>query len=163
MMNNQNPFLLCTIISQSDLCALSCFPPWSGSLLLLHSRQCFAEELPFADTSVDLVTAMSAFHWFDRPRFLQEACRVLKPGGCLALLSYTLDMELSYAACCRDTLNQVCREVRRVTVHLHHSAYSVLDFYNSSNKVSVKVGIKQYVFMFYILTKSWKHKDNIRI
>ncbi|KAM9851170.1 putative methyltransferase [Aulostomus maculatus] len=73
-------------------------------------RQCVAEELPFADSSVDLVTAMSAFHWFDRPRFLREAHRVLKPRGCLALLNYTIDMELSRPDCCPDTINQVCKE-----------------------------------------------------
>uniref|UniRef100_A0A3B3Y3E8 Methyltransferase type 11 domain-containing protein n=1 Tax=Poecilia mexicana TaxID=48701 RepID=A0A3B3Y3E8_9TELE len=73
-------------------------------------RQCVAEELPFADSSADLVTAMSAFHWFDRPRFLQEAHRVLKPQGCLALLNYTINMELSYPDCCKHTLNQVCKE-----------------------------------------------------
>ncbi|KAM4731173.1 putative methyltransferase [Anableps anableps] len=73
-------------------------------------RQCAAEELPFADSSADLVTAMSAFHWFDRPRFLREAHRVLKPRGCLALLSYTIDMELSHPDCCKHTLNQVCKE-----------------------------------------------------
>ncbi|XP_042350238.1 putative methyltransferase DDB_G0268948 [Plectropomus leopardus] len=73
-------------------------------------RQCVAEELPFADSSVDLITAMSAFHWFDRPRFLQDAHRVLRPRGCIALLSYTIDMELSYSDCCSHTLNQVCKE-----------------------------------------------------
>lgn len=73
-------------------------------------RQCGAEELPLADGSVDLVTAMSAFHWFDRPRFLQEAHRVLKPRGCLAIFNYTLDMELSYPNCCLRSLNQVCEE-----------------------------------------------------
>lgn len=73
-------------------------------------KQCVAEELPMADSSVDLITAMSAFHWFDRPRFLREAHRVLKPRGCLALLNYTIDMELSYPDCCSDTLNQVCKE-----------------------------------------------------
>ncbi|XP_076602279.1 putative methyltransferase DDB_G0268948 [Chaetodon auriga] len=73
-------------------------------------RQCAAEELPFADSSVDLMTAMSAFHWFDRPRFLQEAHRILKPRGCMALLNYTIDMELSHPDCCSHTLNQVCKE-----------------------------------------------------
>lgn len=73
-------------------------------------KECVAEELPFADSSVDLLTAMSAFHWFDRPRFLREAHRVLKPRGCLALLNYTIDMELSYPDCCSDTLNQICKE-----------------------------------------------------
>uniref|UniRef100_A0A3B4YY36 Zgc:162780 n=1 Tax=Seriola lalandi dorsalis TaxID=1841481 RepID=A0A3B4YY36_SERLL len=74
-------------------------------------KQCVAEELPFADSSVDLMTAMSAFHWFDRPRFLREAHRVLKPRGCLALLNYTIDMELSHPDCCSHTLNRVCKEV----------------------------------------------------
>lgn len=78
---------------------------------LFHFRQCAAEELPFNNNSADLVTAMSSFHWFDRPRFLQEAFRVLKPRGCLALLNYTVDMELSYPDCCQQTLNQVCKEV----------------------------------------------------
>ncbi|XP_030642963.1 putative methyltransferase DDB_G0268948 [Chanos chanos] len=72
-------------------------------------RECPAEELPFLDGSVDLLTAMSAFHWFDRPRFLQEAHRVLKPLGCLALLNYTMDMELSYGNC-SEALNQICKE-----------------------------------------------------
>ncbi|XP_057709378.1 putative methyltransferase DDB_G0268948 [Corythoichthys intestinalis] len=73
-------------------------------------RQCVAEELPFADSSVDLITAMLAFHWFDRPRFLQEVYRVLKPRGCVALLNYTIDMELEYPDCSLDSLNQVCKE-----------------------------------------------------
>lgn len=90
-------------------------------------RQCVAEELPFADSSVDLMTAMSAFHWFDRPRFLQEAHRVLKPHGCLALLNYTIDMELSYPDCCSHTLNQVCKEFYAAlqpyrSPHLGHSS-----------------------------------------
>ncbi|KAK2906296.1 putative methyltransferase DDB_G0268948 [Channa argus] len=85
-------------------------------------RRCVAEELPFADNSVDLVTAMSAFHWFDRPRFLQEAHRVLNPNGCLALLNYTLSMELSYPDCSVDALNQVCKEL-----------YAALNPYRSSH------------------------------
>lgn len=73
-------------------------------------RQCPAENLPIGDSSVDLLTAMSAFHWFDRPHFLEEANRILKPRGCLALLNYTMDMELEYADCCYNTLNDVCKE-----------------------------------------------------
>jgi SAM-dependent methyltransferase len=45
----------------------------------------FAERLPFVDESFDLVTVASAFHWFDRARFLPEVCRVLVPGGWLAV------------------------------------------------------------------------------
>lgn len=72
-------------------------------------RQCPAEELPFASGEVDLVTAMTAAHWFDRPKFLLEADRVLRPGGCLALLSYTMDMELEYGDI-SNMLNAICKE-----------------------------------------------------
>nr|XP_040057206.1 putative methyltransferase DDB_G0268948 isoform X2 [Gasterosteus aculeatus aculeatus] len=93
-------------------------------------RECAAEQLPCADSSLDLVTAMSAFHWFDRPRFLQEAHRVLKPRGCLALLNYTIDMQLGYPGCCSHTLNQVCKEFYAAlqphrSAHLGHSSIEI--------------------------------------
>ncbi|XP_039998382.1 putative methyltransferase DDB_G0268948 [Xiphias gladius] len=72
-------------------------------------RQCPAEELPFASGKVDLVTAMTAAHWFDCQRFLKEADRVLRPGGCLALVSYTMDMELEYGDV-SSALNDICKE-----------------------------------------------------
>ena len=45
-----------------------------------------AEELPFADGCVDVVTAAQAFHWFDHARALPEIHRVLRAGGWLALV-----------------------------------------------------------------------------
>ncbi|XP_069020022.1 putative methyltransferase DDB_G0268948 [Embiotoca jacksoni] len=83
--------------------------PINSSAPNVSYRQCPAEELPFASGEVDLVTAMTAAHWFDRRRFLQEADRVLRPGGCLALLSYTMDMELEYGDV-SNTLNDICKE-----------------------------------------------------
>jgi trans-aconitate 3-methyltransferase len=45
-----------------------------------------AEDLkPVEDSSVDLITASSAAHWFDMARFWPQAARVLKPGGTAAL------------------------------------------------------------------------------
>ncbi|XP_063068760.1 uncharacterized protein si:ch211-93g23.2 [Engraulis encrasicolus] len=73
-------------------------------------RQCPAEQLPFDDGAADLVTAMTAAHWFDRPRFLQEAQRLLRPGGCLALLSYTMDFQLEHRGDCNAQLNAICQE-----------------------------------------------------
>jgi SAM-dependent methyltransferase len=49
--------------------------------------QSAAEQLPFADAAFELVTVSSAFHWFERERFLPEARRVLRPRG--ALVVYT--------------------------------------------------------------------------
>src|SRR5688572_24894702 len=40
-----------------------------------------AEALPFAASEFDLVTASSAFHWFDHEGFLAEVARTLRPGG----------------------------------------------------------------------------------
>lgn len=45
-----------------------------------------AESLPFAAASVAIVTAATAAHWFDRPKFYAEAFRCLRPGGTLLVL-----------------------------------------------------------------------------
>ncbi|XP_037336196.1 putative methyltransferase DDB_G0268948 isoform X2 [Pungitius pungitius] len=73
-------------------------------------RESPAEKLPFASGEVDLLTAMTAAHWFDREKFLLEADRVLRPGGCLALLSYTMAMELEYGDVPPATLSDICDE-----------------------------------------------------
>lgn len=75
-------------------------------------RQGSAEELPFPDSSVDLLTAATAAHWFDQARFLVEAARVLKPGGCMALLSFTDGFRLHYGSC-EDRLNLVYGEFKK--------------------------------------------------
>lgn len=40
--------------------------------------------------SIDLVTIAQAIHWFDLERFHAEVRRVLKPGGAIAVWTYTL-------------------------------------------------------------------------
>lgn len=49
---------------------------------------CTAESAAIADGSVDLVTVAQALHWFNADRFFREACRVLVPGGVLAVWTY---------------------------------------------------------------------------
>jgi len=39
-----------------------------------------------ASSSIDLITAAQAFHWFNREKTKQEFSRILKPGGYLALI-----------------------------------------------------------------------------
>jgi len=45
-----------------------------------------AEALPFPDSGLALVTAATAAHWFDRPRFYAEAFRALRVGGRIAIV-----------------------------------------------------------------------------
>lgn len=54
----------------------------------IHYRVAPAESLPFAAAAFPLLTVALAFHWFDRPRFLAEAARVLAPGGWLILYGH---------------------------------------------------------------------------
>lgn len=58
-----------------------------------------AEHLPFEDSSVDLITASVAAHWFNSEEFFREADRVLKPSGCLALYCFNPVYELHYKDC----------------------------------------------------------------
>jgi SAM-dependent methyltransferase len=44
-----------------------------------------AESLPFEAETFDLLTVSMAFHWFNQPKFLLEAHRVLKSNGWLIL------------------------------------------------------------------------------
>lgn len=53
-------------------------------------RVAAAEDSGLADGSVDLLTVAQALHWFDIPRFFEEALRVLASGGVLAVWTYEL-------------------------------------------------------------------------
>jgi ubiquinone/menaquinone biosynthesis C-methylase UbiE len=47
-----------------------------------------AATLPFADSEFSLVTVFMGFHWFNQAKFLEEARRVLKKPGFLAIDDY---------------------------------------------------------------------------
>lgn len=47
-----------------------------------------AEASGLPEASVELAVAAQAAHWFDWPRFVAEAGRVVRPGGLVALASY---------------------------------------------------------------------------
>ena len=58
-------------------------------------RQGSATELPYADSTFDLVTAVeTVYFWRDLPRCFEEVKRVLKPGGRFAIL-----LEVASADC----------------------------------------------------------------
>lgn len=51
-----------------------------------HSVVGTAEATTLPDSSVDLITASQAFHWFDIPRSKAEFSRILRPEGWVALI-----------------------------------------------------------------------------
>ncbi|NXL86766.1 CRG1 methyltransferase, partial [Alectura lathami] len=81
---------------------------------------CPAEELPFEDASVDMLTSFTAAHWFDIERFMSEVTRVLRPGGCVVLSTYTTDMSLHYGDC-SEKLTQIFQETWDVLFKYSHS------------------------------------------
>ncbi|MDF2445100.1 MAG: SAM-dependent methyltransferase [Moraxellaceae bacterium] len=55
----------------------------------VHFRVAPAERSGLPDAAIDLILVAQAAHWFDLPAFYAEAARVLRPGGVLALLTYS--------------------------------------------------------------------------
>ncbi len=53
-------------------------------------RVAAAEASGLAHKSIDLITVAQALHWFDLELFFNEAKRVLRPGGVIAVWAYTL-------------------------------------------------------------------------
>jgi ubiquinone/menaquinone biosynthesis C-methylase UbiE len=101
-----------------------------------------AHAIPLDDATADLVTAASALHWLELPRFLRECRRVLKPHGCLAawaipLGSARLEVPAAPAAApaCQaalhhiheDTLSECWDRRKRLCDDLYRGACSVLD------------------------------------
>ena len=74
-----------------------------------------AEDLPFADESLDLLTCRTAPHHFlDVTRWLGEVARVLKPGGVFVLADTTAPEDPDIAAWMNDL------EVRRDPSHVRN-------------------------------------------
>jgi len=56
-----------------------------------HYIEAFAEAMPFADQTFDLVHTSAALHEMETPQLqqiLREVYRVLQPGGCLTLIDF---------------------------------------------------------------------------
>ncbi|PIK62482.1 putative methyltransferase [Apostichopus japonicus] len=58
----------------------------------LTYRQGSAEEIPFSDHSIDLITCAQSLHWFNADKFYKEASRTLKHQGCVAVYGYGVNL-----------------------------------------------------------------------
>jgi SAM-dependent methyltransferase len=82
-----------------------------------------AEELAFADASVDAVTVAQAFHWFDAERALPEIRRALRPGGRLGLLWNARDRGVDWV----DRIWAVLDRVEKHAPWREHESWSERD------------------------------------
>lgn len=103
-----------------------------GFAPMLHgvSYHCaLAEASGLAGSAVDLVVAAAAAHWFDLPRFFDEAHRVGREGSVIALITYHHTTVI-------DDVDIVMREFHEFLLDGHwpperrhvDSAYETLDF-----------------------------------
>lgn len=58
-----------------------------GENKLFHSISAAAEQTNLPTNSIALVTAASAFHWFDMAQFYEECKRILKPNGIVCIIA----------------------------------------------------------------------------
>jgi ubiquinone/menaquinone biosynthesis C-methylase UbiE len=56
----------------------------------IHYSVQAAEKTNFPDNNFDLITVAQAIHWFNFKAFYKEVERVLKPGGIIAVIGYSL-------------------------------------------------------------------------
>jgi len=70
-------------------------------------QQASAEHLPFAESTFDLISVSSAFHWFDQDQFLREAARVLKTRGWLLIYKNVFTGEMRENADFKPWLSDV--------------------------------------------------------
>ncbi|MEH2273069.1 MAG: class I SAM-dependent methyltransferase [Nostoc sp.] len=56
--------------------------------LKVNYRVATAENTGLPSASTDVVTAGQCWHWFDRPRAVQEVARILKVNGCIAIAHF---------------------------------------------------------------------------
>lgn len=67
-----------------------------------------AEHLPLPDNSQQLITAATAFHWFDAEAFRLECRRVLKKDGFVALLWNNMDYSCPILTAQTDINRRLC-------------------------------------------------------
>ena len=83
-----------------------------------HAVPATAEETGLPESSIDLITAAQAFHWFDVTAVRSEWTRVLRPGGWVALMwnerQDTSEFALGYRALAHAFVEQSGRATPRL-------------------------------------------------
>lgn len=113
--------------------------------------QAFAENIPLAYQSVDLISVAQAAHWLDLDKFYAEVHRIAKPNAILALITYGV------FSVDEEHLNHYFRHFYEVTIapywppERHHvnEGYKNLPF--PFQEISIQAPVLQVEWNFYQL------------
>ena len=87
-----------------------------------------AEATALVESSVELLVAGQAFHWFDAVRSRVEFMRVLKPGGVVALIWNERLMESPFEAAYEALILQYASDYKTIN-HKHIADPQIADFF----------------------------------
>lgn len=88
-----------------------------------------AEHTLLADSSVALVTAAQAFHWFDQKKFGAECRRILKPGGKVALVWNIRSPDSPVTQKCQEAFRRFCENFSGFTGSIMQNLDQVASFF----------------------------------
>jgi len=105
-----------------------------------------AEDTSLRETSIDLITAGQAFHWFDPVLARTEALRILKPGGWVALIWN--DRKLQSTPFLEDYEALLLRYGTDYQQVRHDKAEHLITQFFDPGKVQIKVFPNKQIFDF---------------
>ncbi|MDH3763340.1 MAG: class I SAM-dependent methyltransferase [Gammaproteobacteria bacterium] len=89
-----------------------------------------AEDTGLVDSSIDLITAAQAFHWFHNEQARIEFARILKPDGRLALIWNKRRMEQPFQQAYDALLREIAPEYGLVS-HMNLSSDDIAEFFTT--------------------------------
>lgn len=117
-----------------------------GGLDGFESLNGTAENIPLPDSSVDLVTAAQAFHWFDVEKCRTEFRRVLKPQGWVALIWNVRDVgKTPFQTGFEDLLRRWVPEYKGADHHITNEA-GIRRFFEPDKVEQVTFSNPQFLF-----------------
>ncbi len=120
-----------------------------------------AEDTGIAPASVDLVTAATAFHWFDREKFKEECQRIFTPKGRLALVwnnhgknDFRMERDRIFMKYC-GMCNSVAGKPEEGDSVLRSGYFSEMEY----NYIEYSVFMEEERFVGYSLSHSYSLKE----